>query len=245
MNLGGGAPRVEALSHINVTQSLQGISVPILIGTNRVPGLLIWWGDWNVANAVGNGKSKGKNAQYVYSASWMAALCEGPIFGINAIWTGSGKYWPTPADPLTLNIQATPPTPTLSYTAGTGAGGTFYATITYTATAANSNDESAHSAEASLAVPANNVLVVHSPPTQSGAAGWNAYVGTSSGGETLQNTSPLAIGSNWTMPSNGSTNTGPPHPPNPVHRIPVNQGPIGADLGVHGPGGPYKRILSS
>lgn len=246
MNLFHSAPRIEALSHIKVTQSLQGVSVPIIIGTTRVPALLIWWGDWSVANAVNNGKSKGKNSQYVYSASWIGALCQGPIYGVNSIWTGEGKFNPTPADPLTIAIQATPPTPTLSATAGgTLAATTYYVTVTYTATTAASNDESAHSPEASLAVAANNLLVVNSPPAQSGAAGWNVYVASTSGGETLQNTTPIAIGTNWTLPTSGLIGTGASHPANPVHRIPTNLGPIGADLGVLGSGGPFRRVLSS
>ncbi|MGH9541394.1 MAG: hypothetical protein ACRD2H_05890 [Terriglobales bacterium] len=230
-----------------MTQSLQGVSVPIIIGTAKVPGLLIWFGDWNVGNAVGNGKTKGKGgAGYVYNASWMAALCEGPIFGVNAIWTESGRYWPQPADPLTLDIQATPQAPTL----GSAAGGTlpattYYATVTYTATTASSNDESAHSTEASLAVAADNVLVVDSPPAQTGAAGYNVYVGTASGAETLQNTTPIAIGTNWTMPVSGSINTGPTHPPNPHHVVPPDHGPVAADFGILHTSGPYRRIMGA
>lgn len=246
MNLLGHPPQNVALTHVKVTQSLQGVCVPLVIGTARVSGLLIWWGDWNVGNAVGNGKTKKAGTGYVYNASWMAALCEGPIFGVNAIWTESGKFWPQPADPLTIDVQATPQAPSLSSVAGgTLPAATYYVTITYTATTASSNDESAHSTEVSLAVAANNLLVVDSPPAQTGAAGYNVWLGTASGGETLQNTTPVAIGTNWTMPTSGAITSGPVHPPNPHHVIPPDHGPVAADFGIRWSGGPFRRVLGA
>ena len=59
------------------------------------------------------------------------------------------------------------------------------------------------SSEANLAVSANYELQVASPAILAGAAGWNVYVSTSTGNETKQNTSPIAIGTAWTEPSTG------------------------------------------
>ena len=68
------------------------------------------------------------------------------------------------------------------------------------------NHESTPSAEVAISVPANNVLVVASPPASLmpfALTGYNVYVGTSSGAEKLQNATPIAIGTNWQEPTTG------------------------------------------
>ncbi len=82
--------------------------------------------------------------------------------------------------------------------------------------------------ETSLAVAADNLLTVGSPPTMgprgdvgqwpndggprpnsdgqntlSGYLGWNVYVSTATGTETKQNAAPIAIGNGWTEPTTG------------------------------------------
>lgn len=95
---------------------------------------------------------------------------------------------------------AAPAAPTLSQSSGGAlSAATYYAQISYV----NAFGETVASAEASLAVSANNVLTVSSPANVTGATGWNVYVGSTSGTETKQNTSPLAIGTNWTEPTSG------------------------------------------
>lgn len=69
--------------------------------------------------------------------------------------------------------------------------------------------ETATSVESSLAVSANHVLNVAAPSSApAGAIGWNAYVGTSSAGETRQNSTPIALGTPWGEPNTGLINTG-------------------------------------
>lgn len=99
------------------------------------------------------------------------------------------------------------PTPVLSYTPGGSlAQTTYYVKNTYTTPG---GFESAPSAEASIVVPANNVLIVQPPGNTTGtgtvpeASGWNAYVSTASGTETKQNLSLTAIGSPWQEPATG------------------------------------------
>ncbi|MGC8518463.1 MAG: DUF2460 domain-containing protein [Steroidobacteraceae bacterium] len=90
--------------------------------------------------------------------------------------------------------------PTLSQVnGGTSAATTYYVKTTY----ANpgGDGETTVSIEASLAVSADYLLNVASPPPQSGAYYYNVYVGTTSGGETLQAT--VAVGTAWTMPTSG------------------------------------------
>jgi hypothetical protein len=95
---------------------------------------------------------------------------------------------------------AAPAAPTTSTAAGgTLAGKTYYVKITYT----NALGETVGSTEISQAVAVNNLLVIDSPAAQAGATGWNAYVSTLTGQEVRQNASPIAIGTNWTLPTTG------------------------------------------
>jgi hypothetical protein len=73
--------------------------------------------------------------------------------------------------------------------------------------------ESAASVESSLAVSVNNLLTVTSPSSVTGATGYNVYVASYSGGEIKQNTTAIAIGTNWTEPTSGLV-TGTAAPPN-------------------------------
>jgi RHS repeat-associated protein len=94
----------------------------------------------------------------------------------------------------------TPAAPALSQTSG----GTMPATAYYVKVAYVFNGPAGPgSAESSLAVSANHLLQVSSPASVSGATGYNVYVATASGNEVLQNTSPMALGTNWTEPTTG------------------------------------------
>lgn len=74
--------------------------------------------------------------------------------------------------------------------------------------------ESLPSDEVSVLVPANNQLVVASPAALAmpyALIGWNCYVATAPGAETLQNTTPNAVGSNFQLP--GAPTLASPPPP--------------------------------
>ncbi len=86
-----------------------------------------------------------------------------------------------------------------SMAGGTLAAATYYVKTTYT----GPNGESAPSPEASLPVAVDDLLEVASPAAQTGATGYNIYVGTASGDETLQNAAPVAIGTPWEEPATG------------------------------------------
>jgi hypothetical protein len=95
-----------------------------------------------------------------------------------------------------------------------------------------SSQVSTATTETSIDVPANRLLTVQSPASSGGFAApfpftawgqpdtvfgpypagtvypykathYNVYAGSKSGGETLQNTSPIPLGTNWTMPTRG------------------------------------------
>ncbi len=99
-----------------------------------------------------------------------------------------------------------PATPSLSQSAGgTLAATAYYVEVTYV----NADGETLPSGEASLAVSANDLLLA-SVASNAYATGWNIYVGTSSGGEVKQNSSPIPIGSAWTEPATGLVSGSPP-----------------------------------
>jgi RHS repeat-associated protein len=123
-------------------------------------------------------------------------------------WIGTNDGSPgnmTQTAGYTYDTFTPPAAPTLGQTSGGSlAATTYYVKVAYVF---NGPVQPA-SAESSLAVAANKLLTVTSPATVSGATGYNVYVGTSSGKETLQNTSPIAIGTNWTEATSGLTTTG-------------------------------------
>ena len=98
-------------------------------------------------------------------------------------------------------LLAIPSTPSLSSVANTpGVAGTFYVKITYVG---YGGGESLPSPEASITIASNHLLQVASPSASLDATGYNVYADTSSGAETLQNLTPIAIGTAWTMPTSG------------------------------------------
>ena len=95
---------------------------------------------------------------------------------------------------------ASPAAPTLSaVSSGALAAATYYAMVTYL----TALGETVASLESTLAVAADNVLQVASPVAATSAIAWNCYIGTASNKETLQNVSPIAIGTAFTEPTGG------------------------------------------
>jgi hypothetical protein len=112
--------------------------------------------------------------------------------------------WPL-CSPPSLAGTAPPLAPTLSSTSGGSlAAATYYVRVSFV----TATGETAASLEARLSVAGNNLLVVATPQAGSpnftqGATGWNCYVGTASYQETLQNSSPIALDENFTLPTDG------------------------------------------
>jgi len=77
---------------------------------------------------------------------------------------------------------------------------TYYVKTTYVTV----NGETTPSAESSLLVTANHVVTVASPAANgAGVTGYNVYASSSTGTETKQTATPIAIGVNWQMPGTG------------------------------------------
>ena len=125
--------------------------------------------------------------------------------GINNTIFGNGT------GAVTVTTGVIPPGPaTLSSVAGgTLAATTYYVKTTFVTA---QGQETLPSAEQSIAVVADDLLtVVNASATGTQAATWNLYVGTTSGGETLQ-ASGLVLGATWTEPTTGITTTGNTYP---------------------------------
>jgi hypothetical protein len=110
---------------------------------------------------------------------------------INNSYTGPTAYY---LIPQVIGVNA-PSAPGLA--AGTGgslSSATHYVKITYVNAP---QGESLPSPEASVAVSASGTITVTSPAASAPATGYNVYIATSSGSETKQNTTPIAIGTNY------------------------------------------------
>lgn len=100
---GGSAQRTtaETTPHetaLNVQSSVAGKVVSVVLGTKRIPGNLVWYGDFtSIAHTSGGGGGGGKgggggsgggSTSYTYTASVMLGLCVGEITGVSRVWTG-------------------------------------------------------------------------------------------------------------------------------------------------------------
>ncbi len=118
--------------------------------------------------------------------------------------------WPIASAASQAGIAA-PLSPLLTTVAGGAlAARKYFATITYV----TSLDETPASVESVVVIAAGRILQVASPPQdQLGlATGYNVYVGTATGKGTLQNVTPIAIGTAWTEPTSGLTTNGASQP---------------------------------
>lgn len=115
-------------------------------------------------------------------------------------WTMCGTSEGNKAVVFNVPLLAAPAAPTL----GTSNGGSLGArTEYYKITYINLAGETVGSTEASVAVGANQLAVVSSPGAVGNAVSYNVYAASSSGAETKQNASPIALGTNWTEPLGG------------------------------------------
>lgn len=83
---------------LRIQTSAYGLVVPLVYGQTRLSGNLLWYGDFTpisqtttTSSGGGGGKGGGGNissshTSYTYTASFILALCEGPIGGVLASW---------------------------------------------------------------------------------------------------------------------------------------------------------------
>src|SRR5437868_4866381 len=86
------------LHTLRVQTSAYGQGMPIVYGQNRIPGKLIWYGDFTpiaqTSKQASGGKGFGggttKTTSYTYTAAVAIALCEGPIAQLCNVWDTKG-----------------------------------------------------------------------------------------------------------------------------------------------------------
>nr|DAO38061.1 MAG TPA: tail protein [Caudoviricetes sp.] len=90
----------QRILSLQVQQSSQGLTLPVVYGRARVAGNLVWYGDFTTyehktttrQGGKGGGGVKQVDVKYTYEAAVMMALCEGEIKGVTRIWRDKEKF---------------------------------------------------------------------------------------------------------------------------------------------------------
>lgn len=90
----------QRILSLQVQQSSQGLTLPVVYGRARVAGNLIWYGDFTTIETKtttrqggkGGGGVQQEDTSYTYEAAVMMALCEGEIKGVGRIWRDKEKF---------------------------------------------------------------------------------------------------------------------------------------------------------
>ena len=90
----------QRILSLQVQQSSQGLTLPVVYGRTRIAGNLIWYGDFTAikkTTTTRSGKGGGGVTQsdttYTYEAAIVMALCEGSIKGIVSVWRDKEKFY--------------------------------------------------------------------------------------------------------------------------------------------------------
>jgi hypothetical protein len=87
------------IADIKLQTSAYGGVLPIVFGTTRIAGNVLWYGNFTPiattastsSGGKGLGKVTSKSTTYTYTAAVMLGLAEGPIAGVGAVWKGKDK----------------------------------------------------------------------------------------------------------------------------------------------------------
>lgn len=108
----GGPPKIHGprLSELSVQTSTYGKTIPIMYGTARIAGNVIWARDIKevaTTSSVGGGKGGiiggggigggQQQVTYAYYATLAIAICEGPIDEVSRVWADAGTVDPSQA----------------------------------------------------------------------------------------------------------------------------------------------------
>lgn len=128
--------------------------------------------------------------------------------------------WPGPDNENTFQPQPPPPNLSNALVSGVLPQRTYYVRTTFTDSIGG--ESQASNISTTITIPVNQLCTVVSPGLKFAAnasgilySGYNVYAsldptlgGQAEGNETLQNSSPIAVGTNWTEPTSGLTTTG-------------------------------------
>lgn len=121
-SLSNQAPSFQAL---RIQTSTNGMAIPVVFGTNRITGNLMWVDEWwytttqNQQGGKGGGGGGGSYTTIDYKLSFIMALCEGQIAGIGQCWADKSIYTSPAAMGLTeydgADAQSAWPYPPLAF----------------------------------------------------------------------------------------------------------------------------------
>ena len=100
MSFGGGSinQTEQRVLSLQVSQSAYGAVIPRVWGTVRLPGNLLWYGDFKAiphTENQGGGKGGGpefSTTTYTYRAAFVLGLCSGPINGVPRLWADKEQH---------------------------------------------------------------------------------------------------------------------------------------------------------
>lgn len=105
---GGQDIKGPRLTDRTVTTSAFGNMRPLIYGSYRVAGEIIWATDLKEHShkeEAGKGGSSGSYTSYTYTVSFAAALCQGPIAGVRKIWIDSKLVYTMAEDASAAELQ--------------------------------------------------------------------------------------------------------------------------------------------
>jgi hypothetical protein len=87
---------IPAYNALRIQTSTQGMVIPVVFGSTRITGNLLWYGDFTAiphytetdSGGKGGGGGSGTVEDYTYQTSFEMALCEGEIINIGRVWKG-------------------------------------------------------------------------------------------------------------------------------------------------------------
>lgn len=95
------AQQTQPVNSLRINESVEGKTIPLAWGVNRLPQFLLWTGDFNkVAHTTPSQQVGGKSGNsgtipgqttYTYSTAFIAGLCAGPVDHIASVWNNAGK----------------------------------------------------------------------------------------------------------------------------------------------------------
>lgn len=103
MGLFGGNKTISSESQrigaIKINSSAYGLAIPLVWGTTRINGNIIWYGDFTAVphtdsqktGGKGGGGTTMKSTTYTYTCAFALGLCEGQINAIGQVWSGKDK----------------------------------------------------------------------------------------------------------------------------------------------------------
>ena len=107
------ATQAPAIGPLDTQTSAYGMAIPIVWGTTRIPGNLVWYGDFNTVSNSQKSSGKGgalsqSTTSYTYTCALAVGLCEGPIIGIGQIWKDKTNLLPVTSGSNNITVHGEP-----------------------------------------------------------------------------------------------------------------------------------------